>query len=135
MLPALLSLLALQAHAGNTLIGDAIPGAPGACEPLLCVGSAVQPARPVGASTAADLYRRVPAGSLPREAPPQHSATRDWNSNMAPRAQQEDFSCLLSFGVGGTFGSTGSAGARGYKAVRVGGITHTLTPAKGKARP
>lgn len=138
----LLTLLALPALAQGTPATPSVPAAVpaavqanAACDSVECA-QPVQPAQPIRGSAAAELYRSVPAAAiLLRDEPPQRSAARDWNSNMTPRAQQEDFNCLLSFGVGGTFGGAGSSSAGGYKAVRVGGTTHTISPAKGKETP
>lgn len=133
-----LALLALPVHAQGPQTEPSIPGtapAQAACDSVVCA-QPVQPAQPIRGSAAAELYRRVPADARPlRDEAPQRSAARDWNSNMPPRAQQEDFNCLLSFGMGGTFGGAGASGASGYKAVRVGGTTHTITPAKSKESP
>jgi hypothetical protein len=41
------------------------------------------------------------------------NAARDWKSQMTTREGAEDYSCVLSFGIGGTLGSSGYLGARG----------------------
>jgi hypothetical protein len=64
---------------------------------------------------------RAPAGLDAAITPPRDgllkdltpNAARDWKSQMTTREGAEDYSCVLSFGIGGTLRSSGYLGARG----------------------
>lgn len=54
---------------------------------------------------------------------------RDWQDHMSPRAQAEDYNCLLSVGFGGELR------AHGYQGVKMFGQTRTLSLRGSKAAP
>jgi hypothetical protein len=104
----------------------------GALLAVLSLGLSVSAATPVSASdenvrisddwqAAGAPGPHAPAGLDAAITPPRDgllkdltpNAARDWKSQMTTREGAEDYSCVLSFGIGGTLRSSGYLGARG----------------------
>lgn len=104
------------------------------CLPLLAALFTAAPASaqaPEQAHKGPTVCLRVHCGDLGEKAaiaPPvvaakprwERSDERDWQEHMSPRAQAEDYNCLLSVGFGGELR------AHGYQGARMFGQTRTL---------
>lgn len=83
-----------------------------ACSTVSCNTSRLTPEILKAIATTETSRAEVLMSSAPEDRPLRPSPREQWDQHIPARAEQEDYACLLSFGVGGQLGKQGFLGTR-----------------------